>query len=119
MALWLGITPAPAAAPQAASTPPTTLKKSEQIRGFSIQMFGSTPGETQGYLKAIDDLADMGCSWVNFSIAARQDNVHSESIVIVPQNIPSQPDIQRILRKAKSRNMGVMLMPIVLLNNSG
>lgn len=99
--------------------PPATVRKTEQIRGFSIQLFGSMPAEAEAYIKAVDELADMGCSWVNFSIAARQDNVHSESISIVWQNIPSLPDIQRILRKAKSRNMGVMLMPIVLLNNSG
>ena len=122
LALWAGTRAQGAAAGGGASRPdgpPATLKKSEQIRGFSIQLFGSTPAETEGYLKAVDDLANMGCSWVNFSIAARQDNVHSESIKIVYPNIPSQPDIERILRKAKSRNMGVMLMPIVLLNNSG
>ena len=72
-----------------------------------------------GYLKAVDDLADMGCTWVNFSIAARQDNVHSESIALDWRNIPAEKDLERILRKAKSRQMGVMLMPIVLLNNSG
>jgi hypothetical protein len=111
------------ATPRAAASParpgPNTVRKTEQIRGFSIQLFGSTQAETDAYLKAIDDLADMGCSWVNFSIAARQDNVHSESIAIVWENIPSLPNLQRIIRKAKSRNMGVMLMPIVLLNNSG
>jgi hypothetical protein len=90
-----------------------------QIRGFSIQLTSSYPDAVAGYLQAIDDLADMGCTWVNFVIAARQDNVHSESIAINWQNIPSRPEIEKILTKAKARGMHTMLMPIVLLNNSG
>jgi hypothetical protein len=120
-ALWApsAISPAHAAAPVKRATPPAVLTKTEQIRGFTMQLTSSMPADAEGYIQAIDDLADMGCTWVNFSIAARQENVHSESIAIIWQNIPSQRDIERILRKAKSRGMGTMLMPIVLLNNSG
>jgi hypothetical protein len=102
-------------APQAAAK----VHKTDQIRGFTIQLTSSQPEAAEGYLQAIDELADMGCTWVNFSIAARQDNIHSESIAIIWQNIPSQKDLERIFHKAKSRGMGIMLMPIVLLNNSG
>jgi hypothetical protein len=89
----------------------------EQIRGFSIQL--SDPQGRDSYLKAIDDLADMGCTWVNFVIAARQLDKKAESISINWQNIPSEKDIARILRHAKARGMNVMLMPIVLLDKSG
>jgi hypothetical protein len=114
-------TAAPATRPAAAALPsaPKAAVRTDQIRGFSIQLNGSLPELAEGYLKAVDDLADMGCTWVNFVIAARQDNVHSESIALVWQNIPSQKDIERIIRKAKGRGMGVMLMPVVLLNNAG
>jgi hypothetical protein len=91
-------------------------KQLEQIRGFSIQL--TDPKGRDAYLKAVDDLADMGCTWVNFVIAARQQNVKSESISIIWQNIPSEKDIERIIKHAKARNMSVMLMPIVLLNEA-
>jgi hypothetical protein len=102
--------------------PPSTKpagSRTDQVRGFSIQLFDSTEAGAQRYLAAIDELADMGCTWLNFSIAARQDNVHSEEIARNWLTIPSQPNLMRIFRKAKSRNIGVMLMPIVLLNNAG
>jgi len=92
-------------------------KKAEQIRGFSIQL--TDPNGRDAYIKALDDLADMGCTWVNFAIAARQENTKSESISIVWQNLPSQKDIEQILRHARARGMNTMLMPIVLLNKAG
>lgn len=112
-----GVTPS-LTAPVITSTPPPK-PKTTQIRGFSMQLNSAQPEAINGYLKAIDELADMGCTWINFSLAARQDNVHSESLSIIWQNIPPQKDLERIFRKAKARGMGVMLMPIVLLNNSG
>ncbi len=92
-------------------------KQLEQIRGFSIQL--TDPNGTDGYLKAVDDLADMGCTWVNFVIAARQKDVKSEAIAINWQNIPKEKEIERVIRHAKARNMSVMLMPIVLLDKAG
>lgn len=90
--------------------------KQEQVRGFSIQL--SEANGVKGYLKAIDDLSDMGCTWVNFAIAARQNDIKSESVHIAWQNIPSQKDIERILRYAKSKGMSTMVMPIVLLDHA-
>jgi hypothetical protein len=95
----------------------TKLHALEQIRGFSIQL--SDPQGRDNYLKAIDDLADMGCTWVNLVVAARQADKKAESISINWQNIPSEKDIVRILRHAKARGMNVMLMPIVLLDKAG
>ena len=112
----------PAALAAQTPAPPSTKpagSRTDQVRGFSIQLFDSTDAGTQRYLAAIDELADMGCTWLNFSIAARQDNVHSAAISINWQAIPYQRNLSRIFRKAKSRNIGVMLMPIVLLNNAG
>ncbi len=112
----------PAAAP-ATSAPAglqagheSVLKKTAQVRGFSMQLF---KGGRDQYIAAIDEMADMGCSWVNLSVSARQDNVHSAAISIVWQDIPSDDDIRRIILHAKARGMGVMFMPIVLLSNSG
>jgi hypothetical protein len=92
-------------------------KANAQIRGFSIQL--TDPKGRDAYLKAIDDLADMGCTWINFVVAARQDDVKSEVPRIVWHNIPSEKDIQRLLRHAKARGISTMLMPIVLLDHAG
>ncbi|HVX86815.1 MAG TPA: hypothetical protein VH253_18680 [Phycisphaerae bacterium] len=92
-------------------------KKLAQVRGFCIQL--TDPNGLDSYLKAVDDIADMGCTWINFVIAARQETVHSETISIVWQNIPSEKDIEKILNHAKERGIRTMLMPIVLLNQSG
>jgi hypothetical protein len=92
-------------------------QKTAQMRGFCIQL--SDPNGRDSYIQAIDDLANMGCTWINFSIAARQETVKSETISIVWQNIPSQKDLEKILKHAKERGVRTMLMPIVLLNKSG
>jgi hypothetical protein len=104
-------------AASAAAPAPVKPQKSAQIRGFSIQLSDSK-GRDQ-YLKAVDDLADMGCTWINFVIAARQEDVKSEAIVYDYPNIPSDLDVEKILLHAKERGMNTMLMPIVLLNHSG
>lgn len=100
--------------PGAQTPAPNALR---QIRGFSIQL--NDPNGYASYIKAVDDLADMGCTSVNFVIAARQRDVKAESIHINYKNIPLVPDIERILTYAKSKGMYVMLMPIVLLDNAG
>ena len=93
-------------------------KKTDQMRGFSMQLV-RPPESIDSYLQAIDDLADMGCTWINLPIAAHQDNVRSEAIALEKTNTPSENDILRIMARAKSRGMGIMVMPMVLLHNSG
>ena len=97
------------------ASPGATDKAIDQIaprhgpmRGFCIQL--SNPNGTDAYIKAIDDLADMGCTWINFSIAARQETVKSNYVKIVWQNIPSQKDIERILLHARQRHVRTMLI---------
>ncbi len=99
------------------SMDPAVRTKTVQMRGFSMQL--NDPKATPSYLRAIDELADMGCTWINLAIAARQDDVHSQAVALKMDKIPSMPDILKIIKKAKSRGMGVMLMPMVLLTNTG
>jgi hypothetical protein len=96
---------------------PINRIKTVQMRGFSMQL--NDPKATQSYLRAIDELADMGCTWINLAIAARQDNVYADAVKLNLMQIPSMPDVLKIIKKAKSRGMGVMLMPMVLLSNTG
>ncbi|MEI8194762.1 MAG: hypothetical protein WCI73_02515, partial [Phycisphaerae bacterium] len=104
------------------TTPPSTAKPvsallAGQIRGFSIQL--NNKDATPQYLAAIDELAGMGCTSINFVIAARQENVKSEAMAIDWNNLPSQSEIERILKHAKEKHIYTMLMPIVLLNTAG
>lgn len=101
------------AAPEAATA---AANKTTQVRGFSMQLFQQ--GKDQ-YIKAIDEMADLGCTWVNLSFSARQNDVHSQSIAIKWDTVPSEEDVREIILHAKKRGMGVMFMPIVLLSNSG
>ena len=75
-------------------------KQLEQIRGFSIQL--TDPKGRDSDLKAVDDLADMGCTWVNFVIKAVAEDVKFEVIMINWKNIPPEWDISRIIRHAKA-----------------
>jgi len=87
-----------------------------QVRGFSMQL--NNPNGTPEYLKAIDDMADMGCTWVNFCVAARQDNVKSDTVHMDWRNLPLRTDLKTILKHAKKRQMHTILMPIVLLDHA-
>lgn len=116
LALAIPALAVPAAGPAAQAQ---STKRTDQVRGFSMQLSDSTDAGTEHYLQAIDELADLGCNWINFSIAARQYDIHAEEVRINAATMPAQPNLERILRHAKERHMGVMLMPIVLLDNSG
>jgi hypothetical protein len=99
---------------------PLSRQKTVQMRGFSMRLVEHTPEGVQSYLDAIDELADMGCTWINFSLATYQNDARAERITLMNWNeVPSEKDILRVMAKAKSRGMGVMLMPVVLLSNSG
>jgi hypothetical protein len=104
-------------AAEGAAKAPADAKKNAQIRGFSIQL--TDPKGIEGYIKAVDELADMGCTWINFVVAARQADKNSEKIRIIWQNIPSEKEIKRLLKHAKARGVSTMLMPIVLLEVAG
>ncbi len=95
----------------------TPEEKPVQIRGFSMQL--NDPLGLPEYVKAIDDMADMGCTWINFAIAARQDNVKSDYVHMDWRNLPSMTDLETILKHAKKRKIHTILMPIVLLDHAG
>ena len=104
----------------AADSQPAAMPNGEkplQVRGFSMQL--NDPRGMPQYLKAIDDMADMGCTWVNFCIAARQDNVKSDTLHIDWHNLPPAPELEAIMKHAKKRRMHTILMPIVLLDHAG
>lgn len=95
----------------------TPREKVRQIRGFSMQL--NDPAGFKKYIAAIDELAEMGCTSINFVIAARMDHVNAEAVKMKWQNLPSARDVERILKHAKSKGIYTILMPIVLLDKAG
>lgn len=86
------------------------------IRGFSMQL--NNPRGLSGYLRAIAKLRAMGCTWINFVINARQDDVHADDIHIDPKVSLTPLQIHEVLLAAHHLGIHTMLMPIVLLNHA-
>ncbi len=69
------------------------------------------------YEKSIDDIADLGADTVEFIIDTRQENGKSERIYLDMRMTPTPEMLSRLIKKAKSRKLRVIVMPIVLLDN--
>ena len=69
------------------------------------------------YLRAIDDIADLGFDSVEILTPAFQENGASEKIkfVVGPGRGPSREMLLNVLRHTKQRGLGITLMPVVLL----
>jgi hypothetical protein len=93
--------------------------KTDQMRGFSMRLADPSEQGVNSCLAAIDDLADMGCTWINLPVSAYQETARSESISLEKGDAPSEADILRIMARAKTRGMGIMMMPTVLLRHPG
>jgi len=89
----------------------------KQIRGFSMQL--NNPSGTAEYIAAIDELSAMGCTSINFVIAARQNDVKAEKITVIWDNMPSYANCEKICKHAKAKGIYTILMPIVLLDKAG
>jgi hypothetical protein len=107
---------APALPFLAAPADPDAPKKVNQFRGFSMQL--CEPKGAEDCIKAVDELSAMGCTSINFVISARQKDIHAETIAIHWEDMPTAPEIEKILKHAKEKKMLVMLMPIVLLDDA-
>ena len=71
------------------------------------------------YLASIDELADMGCTWINLPVVTYQETARSEAITPEKADMPARADMLRIMARAKARGMGIMMMPAVLLRQPG
>ena len=116
MATTTAATTAPATAATIAAT---ARQKTVQMRGFSMRLVDPSPKAVASYLAGIDELADMGCTWVNFPVTAYQETARSETLAVSKADIPSEADILRVMARAKARGMGIMMMPTVLLRQPG
>lgn len=68
------------------------------------------------YKRSIDEIADVGADAVKFVLDPRQENGTSSRIYLDMRMTPTPEQLGELIRHAKSRNLRVILMPIVLLD---
>lgn len=68
------------------------------------------------YEASIDEIADLGANAVKLVVDARQENGSSTRLYLDLRMTPSVEQLERLIRHARSRNLRVILMPIVLLD---
>lgn len=68
------------------------------------------------YKRSIDEIADTGADAVKFVLDPRQENGTSSRIYLDMRMTPTPEKLGELIRHAKSRNLRVILMPIVLLD---
>ncbi|HVT89555.1 MAG TPA: hypothetical protein VHD56_11930 [Tepidisphaeraceae bacterium] len=69
------------------------------------------------YKQSIDEVAALGADGVKFVIDTRQETVHSTHIFLDMRMTPTPDKLIELIKYAKSKNLRVILMPIVLLDN--
>lgn len=69
------------------------------------------------YIKCIDEIAATGADTVEFVVSARQENGTSSSVFLDLRMTPTRDQLLELCAYAKKKNLRVMLMPIVLLQN--
>jgi hypothetical protein len=68
------------------------------------------------YLEVIDEIADLGADTVKFVVDPRMEHGESNRIYLDLRMVPSVEATKQLVAKAKSRDLWVILMPIVLLD---
>lgn len=116
--VWLSLpqTSTPATQPVAQPAAIDTASNGLDYRGIAIQVAsGYRPVERYG--KLIEEIADLGANTVLLSVAGHMEHAGSQSIFIESRKVPSPDEFKQIIRKAKSHDLKVVIMPIVLLKN--
>lgn len=69
------------------------------------------------YIKGIDEITALGADGVKFVVDTRQETVSSTRIFLDMRMTPTPDQLGSLIKHAKSKNLKVILMPIVLLDN--
>ena len=101
---------------KAALEKPILPDKSDIVRGMALQI-SYTAGGIAPYIKAIDEIADLGANTVGLSTAGYQEHAGSVGITLDIRKCPSQEQFRQIIQHAKKRGLRVVLMPVLLLSN--
>lgn len=108
-------TPAPSA-PVARIGPPTTklVFAGKPMRAIGMQL--QRVDWMDRYKQSIDEISYVGADTVKFVVDARQENGSSSRIYLDQRMTPTAEQLSDLIRYAKSKNLRVILMPIVLLD---
>ena len=68
------------------------------------------------YKQNVDEIAALGADTVQFVIDTRQENAHTGRIYLDMRMTPTPDQLMDLIRHAKSKNLRVIVMPIVLLD---
>jgi hypothetical protein len=74
-------------------------------------------GDITPYERNLDEIAALGADTVSIVVDTRQENGSSTQIFLDQRLTPTAEQLVRLIKYAKSKNLRVMLMPIVLLHN--
>lgn len=121
LALFLSLQPQPAPAEEpTASGPIARAAAPHSVEGLPFVGAGMQIQRVDWidrYKESIDEIAELGGDTVLLVVDARQENGSSSRIYLDMRMTPTPEQLSDLIRHAKSRNMRVVLMPIVLLDN--
>lgn len=109
----------PAAAQPDHTQPPSPgvqLQRSAPLPIVAVGMQIQRTDWLDKYEQSIDEIASLGADAVKIVVDARQENGTSNQIYLDLRMTPAVEALQRLIRHAKSKNLKVILMPIVLLD---
>ncbi|MFT3789390.1 MAG: hypothetical protein QM770_24955 [Tepidisphaeraceae bacterium] len=108
-------TPAPVSRNHPTTTLPHGVKfDAKPIRAIGMQI--QRVDWMDKYKKSIDEIAAVGADTVKFVVDSRQENGSSSRIYLDMRMTPTPDQLGDLIRYAKSKNLRVILMPIVLLD---
>jgi hypothetical protein len=93
---------------------PSNAKDALPLRGVALQI--QRVDWLDKYKKSIDEIADLGADTVSLVVDTRQENGKSSRIYLDMRMTPTPETLAAIIDHAKSKNLKVVLMPIVLLD---
>jgi hypothetical protein len=105
--------PAPSRQPAAGAT--IASREGLPLRALGMQI--QRVDWIDRYKQSIDEVAELGADAVKFVVDARQENGSSARIYLDLRMTPTPGQLIELIEHAKARNLRVILMPIVLLDN--
>jgi len=108
---------APAAAPNAPSTPVCIAPGLIPYRGMAVQVASGWYKPQETYIPLLREIAGLGANTVLLCIPGQMEHATSQSIYIDVRKVPPPEDLKTIIRAGRDAGLRVLIMPIVLLRN--
>jgi hypothetical protein len=101
--------------PRVEMRPPLKPSGADEFRGISMQLWSGS--RTNPYKKYIRQIADTGANTLSLVPHGYQENATSSSVFPDARHTPDEAHFVELIRYARSLDLRVVLMPIVLLEN--